>query len=46
MDNVCEQVEQDMLIWNKKIYEPNPILCDGDGPIAQYRKWFSQFYAS
>jgi hypothetical protein len=21
------------------------VLCDGDGPIHQYRKWFSQFYA-
>ena len=23
----------------------NPILCDGDGPIAKYRKWFTQFYS-
>lgn len=42
--NVCTQVEQDMVIWNHKRYEPNPILCDGDGPINQFRKWFSQFY--
>ena len=45
IDNVCTQVEQDMLIWNYKHYQPNPILCDGDGPINQFRKWFSQFYA-
>lgn len=45
IDNVCTQVEQDMLIWNHKHYQPNPILCDGDGPINQFRKWFSQFYA-
>jgi phenylpropionate dioxygenase-like ring-hydroxylating dioxygenase large terminal subunit len=46
IDNVCEQVEQDMVIWNRKQYVSNPILCDGDGPINQYRKWFSQFYAN
>lgn len=41
----CRQVEQDMPIWQHKHYNPNPVLCDGDGPIAHYRKWFSQFYA-
>ena len=43
---MSDQVEQDIPIWNNKFYNDNPILCDGDGPIAQYRKWFSQFYAS
>lgn len=38
------QVEQDIPIWNNKFYNDSPILCDGDGPINQYRKWFSQFY--
>lgn len=41
-----DQVEEDIPIWNHKFYNPNPILCDGDGPIAQYRKWFKQFYAA
>jgi nitrite reductase/ring-hydroxylating ferredoxin subunit len=45
LDNLCFQVEQDIPIWDHKHYQPNPILCDGDGPIAQYRKWFSQFYS-
>lgn len=39
-----DQVEEDIPIWNHKFYNPEPILCDGDGPIAQYRKWFKQFY--
>ena len=34
----------DMEIWNNKLYRAKPILCDGDGPILQYRKWFRQFY--
>ncbi len=46
IDSICQQVEQDMKIWNHKYYQPNPILCDGDGPINQFRKWFAQFYAS
>ena len=43
-DEISHQVEQDIPIWQHKIYQPNPILCDGDGPIAQFRRWFSQFY--
>jgi phenylpropionate dioxygenase-like ring-hydroxylating dioxygenase large terminal subunit len=45
MAEISHQVEQDIPIWDFKTYQPNPILCDGDGPINQYRKWFSQFYA-
>lgn len=36
--------EQDFEIWKHKRYEPRPILCDGDGPIAEHRKWATQFY--
>ena len=41
---VCKQFEEDKPIWENKIFRPNPILCDGDGPIAKFRKWYSQFY--
>ncbi len=41
---VIKQVEQDIPIWENKRYEPDPTLCDGDGPIAQFRKWFTRFY--
>lgn len=34
----------DVHIWKHKRYECNPILCDGDGPIHQLRKWYAQFY--
>ena len=39
------QVEQDIPIWQHKRYLETPTLCDSDGPINQYRKWFRQFYA-
>jgi len=37
-------VEGDIPIWNHKFHLRNPILCDGDGPIMRFRKYFSQFY--
>lgn len=44
-DNIATGVEQDIPIWTNKRYVEDPLLCDGDGPIAKYRKWFRQFYA-
>ncbi len=44
IDEISSQVEEDIPIWENKIFRPDPNLCDGDGPIYQYRKWFSQFY--
>ena len=41
---IVRQVEQDIPIWEHKKYVESPLLCDGDGPIAKYRRWFSQFY--
>ncbi len=41
---IVRQVQQDIPIWEHKIYRANPVLCDGDGPISKYRKWFQQFY--
>lgn len=42
--NVVSEVQQDIPIWEHKAFRGQPVLCDGDGPIARYRKWFSQFY--
>lgn len=38
-------VAGDIPIWDYKIHRAEPVLCDGDGPIMQYRKYFAQFYA-
>ncbi|NKI16185.1 Rieske 2Fe-2S domain-containing protein [Spongiibacter sp. KMU-166] len=45
-DEIVRQVGQDIPIWENKIYLEEPTLCDGDGPIAKYRKWFNQFYVA
>lgn len=39
-------VAQDLDIWDNKVFVPQPALAQGDGPIARYRKWATQFYAS
>lgn len=44
ISEIVYQVGQDIPIWQNKKYLESPILCDGDGPIAKYRRWFSQFY--
>ncbi len=36
--------EQDFSIWEHKRYEPNPVLCDSDGPVGEHRQWARQFY--
>lgn len=46
VEEIVRQVGHDIPIWEHKIFRDDPILCDGDGPIAKYRKWFSQFYAT
>jgi phenylpropionate dioxygenase-like ring-hydroxylating dioxygenase large terminal subunit len=46
VEEIVRQVEQDIPIWENKVYVEQPVLCDGDGPIAKYRKWFQQFYAT
>lgn len=35
---------QDVEIWKDKIYQADPILCAGDGPINKLRRWYEQFY--
>ncbi|MFK7897319.1 MAG: Rieske 2Fe-2S domain-containing protein [Myxococcota bacterium] len=39
-----KQIGEDIPIWENKRYQSAPALCDGDGPIAEYRRWCLQFY--
>ena len=41
---VSRQLEQDAPIWENKIHHNRPVLCDGDGEIALFRRWSRQFY--
>ncbi len=41
---IGRQLEQDIPIWENKIYVHPPVLVDGDGPIGVFRRWAKQFY--
>jgi hypothetical protein len=43
--DVVKQLGEDIPIWENKTYLERPILCDGDGPIAEFRRWSQQFYS-
>jgi phenylpropionate dioxygenase-like ring-hydroxylating dioxygenase large terminal subunit len=38
-----QQFENDLPIWENKRCWDRPVLCDGDGPFASYRRWYAQF---
>jgi len=42
--DIVKQTNEDVAIWENKLFRETPVLCDGDGPIAQYRRWCQQFY--
>ena len=41
---IARQYAQDIPIWEHKRYLERPLLCDGDGPILELRRYFQQFY--
>jgi 3-ketosteroid 9alpha-monooxygenase subunit A len=41
---IQEGFYQDVAIWDNKVRIDNPLLCKGDGPIYQLRRWYQQFY--
>jgi phenylpropionate dioxygenase-like ring-hydroxylating dioxygenase large terminal subunit len=45
ISEVSRQLEQDIPIWEHKVYLERPVLCDGDGPIGIFRRWCRQFYS-
>lgn len=44
-DYYAKDWELDMPLWNNKVYRPVPLLAEGDGDIARFRKWYRQFYS-
>jgi nitrite reductase/ring-hydroxylating ferredoxin subunit len=44
MRDLVKQVNQDIPIWNNKIYRTEPLLVKGDGPMLAYRRQYARFY--
>jgi hypothetical protein len=38
-------VFDDMQIWSNKVHRANPVLCEADKQLAEFRKWSKQFYS-
>ncbi|AGC46114.1 Rieske family iron-sulfur cluster-binding protein [Myxococcus stipitatus DSM 14675] len=45
MAEIERQLEQDIPIWENKVYVHPPLLVSGDGPIGMFRRWAGQFYS-
>lgn len=46
MREVGHTIDQDVPIWENKLYRARPRLSRADGPIMQFRKWAQQFYVT
>ncbi len=44
IDEISRQLEQDIPIWENKVWVRPPVLAEGDGPIGVYRRWVKQFF--
>jgi len=44
MKNITAGIEQDFDIWKHKVHRANPVFCEGDHYLGDYRKWARQFY--
>jgi len=39
-------IDQDVPIWEHKLYRDRPLLSAADGPIMRFRKWARRFYSA
>ena len=44
LEEQVKDVEQDVPIWNRRVFRPRPLLNGDDGKIMLYRRYCSQFY--
>lgn len=42
--NWVSQWQNDILVWENKLYMKKPVLVKGDGPVMKLRRWYRQFY--
>ena len=44
-EQTFSQVDDDIVIWENKRYRSAPALNETEGPVAEFRRWYGQFYA-
>jgi nitrite reductase/ring-hydroxylating ferredoxin subunit len=45
VNGLTQGVMQDMRIWSNKIHRAQPVFCEADAPIVEFRRWAKQFYS-
>lgn len=45
INDVNKQLDQDKVVWDRMRFEPNPVICAGDGPIPKFRQFYARYYA-
>ncbi|MDE0885561.1 MAG: Rieske 2Fe-2S domain-containing protein [Myxococcota bacterium] len=42
---ITSGVDDDLRIWGNKIHRPNPVFCEADKLLVEFRRWVQQFYS-
>jgi len=42
---ITSGVDDDLRIWGNKIHRPNPVFCEADKLLVEFRRWVKQFYS-
>lgn len=45
IEGLSTGVLQDMKIWENKIHRADPVLCEADTYLSEFRRWARQFYS-
>ncbi len=45
IEGMSTGVLQDMQIWKNKVHRANPVFCEEDKYLAEFRRWTRQFYS-
>jgi nitrite reductase/ring-hydroxylating ferredoxin subunit len=45
IDGLSQGVMQDFRIWENKIHRADPVLCEADEYLGEFRRWARQFYS-
>lgn len=44
--DICKQLDQDKVIWDRLRHEDHPLMCEGDGPVPLARERYDQFMSN
>ena len=45
VDSLTSGVQDDMRIWSNKIHRAEPVFCEADTYLVEFRHWCKQFYS-